>query len=592
MTGRMAAMTSRTATYIAPRQIDRTPSDIIGPVDRRLFLAGALGATASACASRQPLVSPVVSAPGALIGDAHVHLFNGADLPVGGFFRDVLVPAQLADWPELALAFFDIALADLKVIAWSATDELAHMSAALAGSGDVTATEFANKVADRAEEQMRSANRLLAARNPRENVGDSYAALSELIALHGRHRAGLAPMTVEDFRRGEGAGPLQVDRQALAEIAEKGAESPGANIATGSELLGRSVAELWAILRWVFQMAQSRSSHVRQYLSSMTTRGAQPSLLINLLVDYDLWLDDHPKPGSEQPEQIRFWTAYAKRHANEVRIETFAGFDPLKHAVETRRGATPYFDSLKSFALAERKAEQRIAGFKLYPPMGFSVCANEPLTATGRAADNVRALFRANGWAIADLPQMLDRSLDDLFAFTTKYDVPLLAHGRNSNESYLGAGLKAHPKYWLERAQHLQPEPGRFPLRACIAHFGPEFDADQTVQRILLLNQQGRANIYFDIAYDDQILDPRKADLLLAQIEGICTKVPGSTDYFMFGSDWIMLAQLPHADQYLQAFDEAVARSAFWGSRRSALLGGNLRRFLKLDASSAAPLGS
>ena len=319
-----------------------------------------------------------------------------------------------------------------------------------------------------------------------------------------------------------------------------------------------------------------------------TAGGSRPSLLINLLVDYDFWLGDAPKAGSQQSDQVRFWTRYSARPSNTVRIETFAGFDPLKHAVEKRQGATPYFDALKQWALAPTGADQRISGFKLYPPMGFSVWKNDPLpipSRDGRAAEIVRALWHNKGWNVADLPVHLDGALDDLFAFTSAHDIPLLAHGRDSNEAFPGAGKKAHPSHWLARARALPPTPTRHPLRACIAHFRKDFDQGKAAEDILDLNLRNAANIYFDVAFDDELLESTQAERLLKDIQAVCRGDPRAAKYFMFGSDWIMLAQIPNADRYLASFDQAVLKSPFWGPLRSDLLGGNLRRFLKLPPS-------
>jgi len=146
----------------------------------------------------------------------------------------------------------------------------------------------------------------------------------------------------------------------------------------------------------------------------------------------------------------------------------------------------------------------------------------------------------------------------------------------------------AHLRYWLERALALPPTAGSHPLRACIAHFRAQFDAEHTVRKILDLNLAGQANIYFDIAFDEEILDPHEADELLNLIAGLCKGRETAADYFMFGTDWIMLAQIPHHERYVDAFDAAIKRCAFWQARREELLGGNLRRFLKLDAGPGA----
>ena len=61
---------------------------------------------------------------------------------------------------------------------------------------------------------------------------------------------------------------------------------------------------------------------------------------------------------------------------------------------------------------------------------------------------------------------------------------------------------------------------------------------------------------------------PSKADELLAGIEAICrsgTESERRASYFMFGTDWIMLAQIPRHKRYIDAFDAAIHRSTgFW----------------------------
>ena len=515
------------------------------------------------------------------IGDAHVHLFNGADLPVSGFFREVLIPAHIPNWPEVVLALLDMAVSVLKAWSRTASDELRQISAALTQPPDLNSTQFADAVADRAEEVMRTRGPGLGG-DPTSNLADSYAALASILAAERARRDGLAGPPL-DIATADGVPRL--DRATLAKVAEDGAEVLDRGRQFEPFFAGRSPAELWALIKWAWLMTQSRSSHARKYLAAMNGKTTRPALIINLLVDYDRWLADAPKPGSEHHHQVRFWTEFAKRHAGRLQVETFAGYDPLQHAVQRRANGrtSSYFADLKGWVTAAPGAAMRVAGFKLYPPMGFRVWKNEPLPQKDRAAAIVRQLWTSKSWPIDEFPGEIDAALDDFFAFASQHDVPLLAHAWPSNEAYEGAGENAHPRHWLARVEQKPPRPGESPLRVCLAHFDLKLDEDGTIRRILDLNLAGRANIYFDVAFHEEILKDGGADALLQGIEGLCAGREAAADYFLFGTDWIMLAQLPRHQRYVDAFDAAIHRSNFWKSRREKLMRDNLRRFLKLS---------
>jgi Amidohydrolase len=70
----------------------------------------------------------------------------------------------------------------------------------------------------------------------------------------------------------------------------------------------------------------------------------------------------------------------------------------------------------------------------------------------------------------------LDASLDEFFSFCAQRGVPVVAHGRHSQEASTGTGAFASPQYWFARAQWVYAHGGK-PLRASIAHWtnGPEF---------------------------------------------------------------------------------------------------------------------
>ena len=90
-------------------------------IDRRTFLVSASVGTLAAC-SFPPINNP--STNQATFGDAHVHLFNAADLPVRGFFENVIAHYKmLENFQFLVPALVDIAQYVMKPLAKTATEE-------------------------------------------------------------------------------------------------------------------------------------------------------------------------------------------------------------------------------------------------------------------------------------------------------------------------------------------------------------------------------------------------------------------------------------------------------------------------------------
>lgn len=552
---------------------------------RRDVLAG-LALSIGACADGK--LKPIPAGQGRLkIGDAHVHLFNAADLPVASFFRFVLAPDHLKDWPDLVLAMIDMALNVVRNRALTASEEMGRMRAPWQAQIASSPAEFAGQVAERAESLIRARGpRLSGERDPANDVSDSYFVLAELLAREARRQTGRsAPAFTEDeaSRNAWFGEAAHLDRGALGRIADQGAEVLEHGNPPAQYFALRSPAKIWSLIAWAFRMTHTRSAHVREYLKAIDSDQTDTTLLINLLVDYDQWLGEHPKHGSGQPEQVAFWTSYARAAVRRVRIETFAGYDPLRHAEDSFGTGDTYFKELQTWVLAPPEATHRVSGFKLYPPMGFNVSANSGLpVGAHRAADVVRKRWHDKGWDITELGAKLDSALDTFFDFCGDHDIPMLAHARASNGAFETAEQNADPAYWYKRALKVNETNPSRKLRACLGHYRGDLNANGCIADILKLNLDNKANLYFDIAFDDEIIgNPSNADRLLADIAKLCTD-PKAADYFMFGSDCIMLGQIPHADRYLKTLVAAIDSSPFWRGKKAQLLGDNLRHFLKL----------
>ena len=556
-------------------------------IDRRALMALGLAGTAGACAPCPDFIMPP---PGRMkVGDAHTHLFNASDLPVGGFMRDVLAPVYLDGFPEVVPALVDIALKVLKFFSMSAEQELRERVPPWRGPSTepVSAEAFASRVAGHMEAEIARGGRETGPADPENDLADSHRALALVIASAG----------AQQEQQEQDRNPDRVDRAALSRIARLGAAvvPPGGTVRMMAtrERAARELdaVDVMSIIRWAFLMVQPRCSHLHKYLAFAEGSGeAEVKVMINLLVDYDKWLDDAPARGSWHDKQVSFWTSYSRAVRERVDIHSFAGFDPLKHAEQAARGQTGYLEELRGWFTAGPDAPHKVSGFKVYPPMGFRVIGNarrEPRK--DRAGARVEKYWKDDPVLKAfDLNTRLDASLDAFFDMCCETGAPVMTHARHSNEASTGSGADASLKYWHARAERQFDKTGK-KLRACMGHIDDSNEGGNSYRhwlpRLLELNAQGRAEIYFDIGYTLPILNGR-AVWFFNELHGLGGSLQ-IEKYLMFGTDWIMLAQEPDAGDYYKKAIAAVNASKF-APYKDLLFGGNLRTFLNLPAQSAS----
>ncbi len=559
-------------------------------IDRRSFLASASAFGLAGCVTCE---IPERDVSGRHLADSHVHFFNASDLPVGNFLKFVIVPYYISNPADIVLALADLGGFLAKRLSVSASAELARLGAGELFGSKVDEAKFADEAADYQERQIDARNRRAAVSqlDPETDVAESHYRLARLLGA-------VAEMRTND--RGEPL-PARVDPEPYRRIAASGPplrhpphglDEDMAALADAPDTV--DLEEVKAVLRWIYDMLQSRCRHVRQYLDTVKITSGQTLDAINLLVDYDKWLDEEPLANSSHADQVRFWTRYksvAQTTIGALRVHTFAGFDPLKD-VEERRGdgANRTFARLQDWVREGRKpgstATHRIAGFKVYPPMGFSPHRN-----AGRKLPNERAGARVNtrwdarNWPTAQLGAEIDASLDEFFRFCTLEDVPIMTHARESQGSMPGADFLAAPVLWLARAEETRGYGSAHrPLRVCLGHFDMRNGDDSVLRRALAMNEAGDANFYFDLSYDPRILNG-EADRLLSELGEICAEFEHGDEHILFGSDWIMLGQQAAAGRYFQAVYDAAGRAgSFWETRRDKLFRQNLLGFLDLPA--------
>jgi hypothetical protein len=513
------------------------------------------------------------------VGDAHSHLFNAADLPVKNFLKYVELPSRYSSPPRWAKALVDLFGTVFKSLASTANDELGHLGRDAAVS-DVSPERFGELVSKHASERMAVAKGGLVGPDALE-LAASYRELNEAVAADAGDATGF--VDVEQ--------PNATLLTLLARKVDAGPVGPGdvADRGRSAAMSLSSLSDAARILGWGYQMLQSRERHIRRYLEHFKASGAAPDLLVNHLVDYDMWLDDGPAAGSDLLAQVAVMTRLASARRDRAVLKLFAGFCPLKHAIETAQRPSTTLDAL----IAARRAG-KVHGFKLYPPMGFRPIGNaelgdgafDPAEAGRRTAlDKWRAVGKGS------LGQALDASLSGFYAMCAAERAPIMAHAARSNAAGPGYADRANPLYWAKVVE-------RYPLRLSLGHLvdevgpfvtaaekGPPYPADVWslyTSTTLLDPRNGRGEVYGDLAYTQELIDERK---LTERFFRCVLKAFGPRDpeltRVLYGTDWIMLGLERHNDRYLEFIMRGMRDAGLTSTQQNNILVNNVRRFLR-----------
>lgn len=563
------------------------------------------------------------------LGDAHVHLFNLADLPARGFIRHAFVSPAGADrgiFPA-ALDLID----RLRSVPVGAKAELADY---LAGRPYARVPahvlfDMANRIIDLEAQRSTIGSRgligLAKLRNKPLDLADSYGflkAIRDYLARKAEKRGsslrkllGVAPPGGKDVLFDGDRNPVKSDMAnwLLRTFGKPGDPKCREEPSNQSELSLDSIREQ---LLWVHLMVQPRRFLLERYCDTMLKGVSRPATVVNLLVDYDRWVGDRPRLDSGHSDQIAFWTAIARDPAQsaELDIRTFAGFDPLRHAEERAAlkpgqvpsvAAPPYLDTMLRYF--QRRGEpgesHAIHGFKMYPPMGFAPSGNRPFQFETHdiSMEPIRARWAAR-YPDLDLHTELDEALDHFFGRCASLGIPVLAHARHSNEAGECFGARASPLGWEPVvAKHRK-------LRLCLGHFAETKDflegmerheagrpvhprswAVTATSRLLRMNQDpaNPANVYADIGYMAELLLERggrgaaRARAFFRALKDYCSVFDPGCRHLLFGSDWIMLAREYRNENYAAAIRQGMADAEWEPEWQDNLLYSNLQRFLE-----------
>lgn len=579
---------------------------------RRGLLISASALALSSCVTCGEELPDLPTDTSKWISDAHTHFFNASDLPVAGYVKFVVLRNYFKDIPEIALAIVDIFINLIKPFAVSIKRERKHNLKSRLESNfyeGITAKDYANRFKNTVDSQYKKSSK---SSNPGVDLQASYLALASI----------LKGIETDDQVRPSGSPnrftflqALEVNEELIEAIIENDSEKLSSEFNVINNNQGEygfipsprdaenqnsksGIQNLIGLIRWSYLMMKSRCFHINTYVNKLSTMDYKPSVVINLLVDYDKWLNDGPSDNSSHIHQIEFWHEYSHGIRDKLDIRTFAGYDPLHHAYEKS-----YYESLK-----QSYEDGKLSGFKLYPPMGFQVFSNENLKFY--ADDGIKKSV-INKWGEEfpgkSLGHSLDTSLDEFFTFCTgnnalKSIVPILAHAGNSNAPARGFGERANPKYWHERIT----KNNLSNLRLCLGHFthAPEFiegmkqieNGGKTpdlwalnhTKDLISLSVKGRADVYADIGYMVELIpaDGSESSLAVEFFKYLLKYCKWTGDHkcmrLMYGSDWIMLGLEHNHENYLPTILNALDEASWEPEMKQNFLTNNLRRFIGL----------
>lgn len=190
--------------------------------------------------------------------------------------------------------------------------------------------------------------------------------------------------------------------------------------------------------------------------------------------------------------------------------------------------------------------------------------------------------------------RLLDDALSALYQYCVDHNVPIMAHAGPSNfaggyDIYDGTlkhnffSEKGAIIYWHKLIA--DPALKFASLRLNLAHsgFGNEYWEEQLIAALREDN-----NIYADVSYFEKILGGKSGDACRnaeedgAKLHGAFNAHPNIAKKFMYGSDWYMMTQEDHSENYLNVIAKVLHNKVKDAPTFKAVMAGNASRFLGL----------
>ena len=481
--------------------------------------------------------------------DAHCHVFNASDLPVGQFMRRVV----LSDYEDT------VSLPAVPDPEESLSGVLADFITRLLSRSALTAREEAEAIQRGEPVESGGANETRQDRQIlRELLGGLETGGAPMPPLPGRRPVAEAPLV---------AAPGTFVQEIVRELRAEGlaGSEEAFNIDDIVDALFQSEGRIGRHVRWALLLLKQRRRIVAELVATYGGKNGI-ALFTPALVDFTYWLDEFPR--SPLADQVYVMDLIQRRQDGPAMLHGFVPFNPLHQLVAATEGQTS--GELPLDLVKHAVMEAGFVGVKLYPPMGFLPTDNR------RHEIAVPARFESfPGFQVG-----LDRALDELYAWCQRHSVAIMTHSTNSNAAVAGAGMRAHPALW---APVLERYPG---LRLNLAHFGgfdevlrapttrpvpPSASWEDAVGELL---ETGERTVYADLSYLHEYLrrnvDAAQRVRLRALTRDYLDRFDPAVEHLVYGSDWIMLArEFGHADYLTTIADllDALGLDAAAGRR-------------------------
>lgn len=484
------------------------------------FLGGGL-LTLAACA-RPMLPGPPAARAFERRGiyvDTHTHIFNADDLSVKGFLSDVIGTEVRKHVPSFTARRVSAIL-----------DRLIQRTA-----------RGHRRESDRLDRLLSVAEGLAPAQKDRA-LRELEEGLPSEEAFRREVEEALGEVILEELGLEEWPKLLRE----LAPHLNKLAENLRLGERLGLEELGKEMqgfflkGRLEPLFEFVFRMVWYRYKNAERLIKLYGGGEDGVDLFVPALVDMEYWLHRDP-PETSIPDQIGLMEKIVRLTTG--RILPFAPYDPWRQIDEN--GA-----ALRNVKWAVM--EMGFAGVKLYPPMGFRPLGNAALNRPEDWPGHARS--RAD---ISEFGAKLDRAMHDLFKWCAKENVPIMAHGNDSNEAGRRYGKRAAPKWWAKVYDF--PGNGDRPyknLKVNLGHFGGwksllgQGGWPWDIGRLM----QSNTSLFADLSSFNKIHGTQNRQKLADALQVFYRKFPAAESQLIYGSDWLMNAFAKDSAGYRRNF--------------------------------------
>jgi hypothetical protein len=540
-------------------------------------------------------------APLDLVIDAHCHIFNGTDLQVAPFLRQIANIEWEGTTPKKRLpeAVMKVVADLLQASVWTnapdAGRELELIGSLMGCSNDpavrleVASKQLANQQrqahvnAQKSILGSRMMKQFAAKKSRTTPMSDASGATEENTLAEIQQRLG--PSSADDYH--------QMRARRKQATAAKKLKAETASQAQAEEALD-------GVIEYVYQGFQYRLVSVLAYQQTFHERPSA-DLMVAAMVDYDWWLAGGKPTRTSLKDQVKVMSCLSILTGGQV--HGLVPFDPLRE-VAWRAGKGKHAWSSLSF-VQDAVLNQGCIGVKMYPPMGFAPYGNSTL---GRGFWEGHALPEwmhhpvsyHDGKPALDLGQRLDDVLAEFYRWCVDKDVPVMAHTSMSNGTCPEFMSLAGSKYWGWALDQFRG------LRVSFGHTG-DFSGPGVLgypkESMSFAALMGKApargfNAYADAGYFSEVLkdtggsdgQPDGWQKLEQQFKDFYLN-PQTTDAapfyerMMYGTDWSLLLNEGNIATYLEKFrrlfemlqkaDNAPAglERRFFGANAAAWLG-------------------